>query len=382
MRTWVGRAAAVASVWLIVGGVFASESVAAPVADVSAPTSDSAEYVRFAQPGWWDTRRRGVSGDERWMHADFPSECYQQDGSAGGVSASAWQVVWAYPQSRESSAAKKVMTTRMALAQTSSMFSASAQRRIRGSKDFYRRSLSPRWVTTRHCEVRVRPVAVPDAVYHLGPHPMVAGGIRDWLFERGFSSPRRKVLVLLQDYPDYRKTGFPQSVMFQPVAENWAGSLGDRRAGLDNVGNYNAFAFVNAWWPRSGARDASARAAVMSDTIVHEMLHAMGAVPRLNNNTANQGHPSECNDVLCYNGGYTGERYVCGGKSGWGSRDAFRIDCGHNDYFSASGDGGLVRQSWADVWPNVADSPFLYGNPQPTLTQLAAGADAVANRPR
>lgn len=362
---------------MLIVGVVAGPAVARPADDQTAPVGVSATYGRFAQSGWWDQRRRYADGADRWVHEDYPTECFQNDQRAGGVAASAWQVLWAYPASHASQAAQKLGTTRAALAQASSIFAASAERTITNRREFYRRSLSPRWVTALGCEIAVQPIRVPDTIYHLGPHPFTGGGMRDWLFERGFTAANRKYLVLLQDYPDYTETGYGMWSMFRPVAENWAATTGDRRVGLDNVGNYNAFAFVHAWWPRTGAVRATVRAAEVGQTIAHEMVHAMGAVPRVNHNEENPGHPSECNDVLCYNSGHVGERYVCGRKWSWLPKDEFRLDCGRNDYYTVAGDGGRVRQAWANWWPNLADSPFLYGNPQPSRAQLVAGRAAI-----
>jgi hypothetical protein len=109
------------------------------------------------------------------------------------------------------------------------------------------------------------------------------------------------------------------------------------------------------------------------------MVHALGAMapgaPHLNG--ANPGHPSDCNDILCYGDGYPGELYDvgCGGVRDGAGVAAARLDCNQDDYFSAAGgppwapvaEGAWTAQRWS-----ISHSSFLYGNPQPTAAQLAA----------
>jgi hypothetical protein len=340
-------------------------------------------YAAFARQGnkrpWWN-RPSGVPGGD-WVYPYFPAACYQADRRAGGTNASAWQVLWAYPDDAPSRLAPNLDVMRLAIRGAQSVFAASAGRYVGNKRQLFRRSLAPRFVTTSRCQPDVRAVRVPRSVYATGKvwqgdpsgTPFGAGTITDWLLQHGYDQPNRKYLVVLQSSPSYQH-------YWAGISENLAAQAG--RAGetptLDNPANYTSFSYVDASWMLTGRSVADAANA--SQLIAHEMTHALGAMTASapHDSRANPLHPTDCWDLLCSNPPTSGQTYSngCGPANGWEvprlARGYLRLDCNRDDYWAPATDTGRGAAAWTRTRWAVSSSSFLYGNPQPSRAQLAA----------
>jgi hypothetical protein len=340
-------------------------------------------YAAFSrQPGkrpWW-SRRSGIPGGD-WVYPYFPTSCYQADKRAGGVDASAWQVLWVYPDTSASRLTSLLDVMRLSVRGAQSVFAASAGRFIRNRRQLFAHSLAPRFVTTSRCQPDVRPVRVPASVYNTGhvwtndpsATPFGAGTITDWLLDHGYDQPNRKYLVVLQSTPSYRH-------YWAGISEDLAAKAGDAGEGptLDNPANYTSFSYVDASWAFTGRTVADA--AYAAQLIAHEMTHALGAMTESapHESRANPLHPTDCWDLLCSNPPTGGQTYTngCGTPSGWQTdrlaRGYLSLDCNRDDYWAPATDAGRRAAPWTRTRWAVSSSSFLYGNPQPTRTQLAA----------
>ena len=328
---------------------------------------------------WWN-RPSGVPGGD-WVYPYFPTACYQADKRAGGVNASAWQVLWVYPDSAPSRLAQSLDVMRLSVRGAQSVFAASAGRYIRNRRQLFAHSLAPRFVTTSRCQPDVRAVRVPASVYNSGhvwgndpsATPFGTGTVTDWLLRHGYDQPHRKYLVVLQSTPSYPH-------YWAGISEDLAAQAGDagERPTLDNPANYTSFSYVDAASALTGRRVADA--AYAAQLIAHEMTHALGAMTESapHDSTANPLHPTDCWDLLCSNPPTSGQTYRngCGPANGWETarlaRGYLRLDCNRDDYWAPATDQGRRAPSWTRQRWAVSSSSFLYGNPQPTRAQLAA----------
>lgn len=331
---------------------------------------------------WWN-RPSGAHGAD-WVYPYFPAACYQADARAGGTAASAWQVLWVYPDNRPNRLATRLRTVRLSVRGAQSVYAASAGRYLRNQGDLFARSLAPRFVTTARCQPDVRPVKVPASVYDTGrvwpgsssPTPFGPGTVTDWLLAHGYDRPNRKYLVILQSSPSY--------------APGWAGISEDLAAGagsgdgrgdetptLDNPANYTSFSYVDSSWVFLGGRDV-ADTVYPAQLIAHEMTHSLGAMTASapHDSSVNPLHPTDCWDLLCYDNQTAGQTYSngCGTKATASdlARSHLRLDCNRDDYWAPATDAGAPAAAWTRQRWAVSSSSFLYGNPQPTAAQLAA----------
>lgn len=340
-------------------------------------------YAAFARQkgrrAWWN-RPSGVPGGD-WVYPYFPTACYQADRRAGGTNASAWQLLWVYPDNAASTLAPNLDVTRLAIRGAQSLFAASAGRYIRNRAQLFTHSLAPRFVTTTRCQADVRAVRVPAVVFNTGhvwsgdpsATPFGAGTVTEWLLKHGYKQPNRKYLVVLQSSPSYTH-------YWAGISENLAAQAG--RAGespsLDNPANYTSYSFLDASWVFDGRSVADA--AYPAQLIAHEMTHALGAMTESapHDSRVNPLHPTDCWDLLCSNPPTGGQTYSngCGTSRGWMepriARGYLRLDCNRDDYWAPATDGGLRAATWTRVRWAVSSSSFLYGNPQPTRAQLLA----------
>ncbi|GAB7002810.1 hypothetical protein JCM18899A_02810 [Nocardioides sp. AN3] len=330
---------------------------------------------------WWN-RRSGIAGAD-WVYPYFPAACYQTDAAAGGTSASAWQVLWVYPDNQSPTARANVRDIRLMVRGTQSLFAASARRYLRNQRQLFARSLAPRFVTTAGCQADVRPVRVPSSVYNTGnvwdpgssATPFGAGTLTEWLLTHGFNAPNRKYLVFLQSSPAYAHT-------WTGISEDPANSTGtgsDETPTRDNPANYTSFSYVDLSSSLSGGPGLG-DLTYPTQVMAHEMTHALGAMTASapHENKANPLHPTDCWDLLCYNPPTKGQSYAngCGGASGWMqarlARGYLRLDCNRDDYWAPATDSGLPAAAWTARRWAVSSSSFLYGNAQPTPSQLRA----------
>lgn len=328
---------------------------------------------------WWN-RPSGVAGGD-WVYPYFPTACYQADRRAGGTSASAWQVLWVHPDDRPSSLAPNLGVLRLSVRGAQSIFAASAGRYVRSRRQLFAHSLAPRFVTTSRCQPDVRAVGVPASVYDTGhvwsgdpsATPFGPGTVTDWLLRHGYDRPNRKYLVVLQSSPSYTH-------YWAGISEDLAAQAGrgGETPSLANPANYTSFSYVDAAWVLDGRGVADS--AYPAQLIAHEMTHALGAMTESapHESRANPLHPTDCWDLLCSNPPTSGQTYAngCGDVDGWRTarlaRGYLRLDCNRDDYWAPATDAGLRAAAWTRTRWAVSSSSFLYGNPQPTPTQLAA----------
>jgi hypothetical protein len=330
---------------------------------------------------WWN-RRSGLR-DAEWIYPSFPAACYQADRAAGGASASAWQVLWVYPDTESDTHARYLRAVRQSVRGAQSLFAASAGRYIRNQRQLFAHSLAPRFVTTSTCQADVRAVRVPASVYAKGlvwqgspsATPFGGGTVTDWLLKHGYDAPNRKYLVLLQSRPAYDHTW--AGISEDPAAD--APSLPAAEAPTrDNPANYTTFSYLDVTWylsPRPEPADITYPAQLMA----HEMTHAMGAMTAdaPHESALNPLHPTDCWDLLCYNPPTKGQTYSngCGGSTGWEparlARGYLRLDCNRDDYWAPATDSGQPAAAWTTRRWAVSSSSFLYGNAQPTAAQLS-----------
>ncbi|WP_091120255.1 hypothetical protein [Nocardioides terrae] len=329
---------------------------------------------------WWNTRS-GISGAD-WVYPYFPTACYQRDRAAGGTNASAWQVLWVHPDDQPSAAARHTREVRLMVRGGQSLFAASAGRYLRNRRQLYTRSLAPRFVTTRGCQADVHDVAVPAGVYNTGhvwdgstsATPFGSGTLTEWLQTHGYNAPNRKYVVFLQSSPFYAHgwTGISEDLA------NSAQSGANETPTLDNPANFSSFSYVDLSWFLDGSGDLG-ELSYPTQVMVHEMIHGLGAMtPSAPHESAtNPLHPTDCWDLLCYNPPTGGQTYTngCGNASGWKewrlARGYMRLDCNRDDYWAPATDTGLAAAAWTKKRWAVSSSSFLYGNPQPSESQLA-----------
>lgn len=362
---------------------------AAPAPDGERPKVARA-YRDFARPqagapAWWTSAR-----DDDWNPPEFPRVCSQADAAHGGDAASAWQVLWLYPEDEAPTYAAQLADVRAAARVVQSIYAASAQRYVRAQNAVFARSLAPRFLTDPStCEAAVTAVPVPPAIYHRGRpagqgmfDPFGQGDILGWLMHAGFNAPNRKYVALMQSSPAYPH-------VWKGISENLAAGAGgklvpDERPDLDNEANYTSYSFLDLGLMSPAPGPRSKRPSDLALTMAHEMAHALGAMspsaPHRNTSTAPGStgplHPTDCWDLLCYGHYAPGQTYSgeCGRKGDAISLPAWRmrLDCGRDDYFAPATDSGLPEAAWANSRWAVHRSSFLYGNPQPTAEQLAA----------
>lgn len=348
------------------------------------PSDRGFQLTRLGSHGgqpWW-TRRSKETG---WVYPRFPVACFDRDTAHGGVSASAWQVLWAYPHGEPDQLSVQRRNLRLTVRATQSIFAASAQRVLVDEQSLFTRSLAPRFVTTRTCRADIRSVAVPPEVFDRagGPQgawggPYGAGTMTEWLLRQGFSAPNRKYVVLLQRPPAYLHEWFGISENAAAGA-GWGGPSEDPT--LANPANFTSFSYLDmAQVLQLGGSDRR-RAARLGVSMAHEMTHAMGAMtasaPHRNLAPDSGGplHPTDCWDLLCYGPMTPGETYTSAcGRELVRTRviHAARLDCGRDDYWAPATDTGLPEAPWANQRWAVHRSSFLYGNPQPSAELLEA----------
>lgn len=104
--------------------------------------------------------------------------------------------------------------------------------------------------------------------------------------------------------------------------------------------------------------------------VVHEIVHMLGGVQTSAPHSTAGNHCNDGNDPLCYNDGTARSKQ----NNDCPRVDAFRLDCGHNDYFSTQPPrGSYLATHW-----NVANSSFLIGGgpPMPVVPGAPQAVDA------
>lgn len=284
----------------------------------------------FGTSGWWNRPVPGSSDpDSRWMYASLPIAC---DDSA--PAAKAFQTLWLYPSGSISTLDRRKV--RRVLRAAASVFAASERRVIAGVADLLA-SRSPRFVTNSGCNPTVSEVPVPATYF-------ASGDISDlwtWLRGQGYDDPGRKYLELTQHPlaagPATTETYYDVN---QPDPAHQAANTVSSQITID------------------ASRPKFIDVSNLGAEVAHEMAHSLGAMgtdmPHYNLASAYGGHPTDCNDILCY--GYGPGTPGATFTDCPSNRDTYRLDCGHDDYFTkATGGWTLVR------W-NVENSTYLWGN--------------------
>jgi hypothetical protein len=301
-----------------------------------------------------------------------------------------FQAVWLYPSGSTNlfTQARIIKSTEWALKAASFDISASAYRTFSNEATEMSKSLAPRWVTTTGystsaagitgddqwgCDIWVKQQSMPASVYNAMSTDAGFDAALAWLRSNGYNAPNRKYVVLMQNQT-------PTSTKWGGLTEEVDLSGDNDEPGLDSQFNhpgvYNAqFSVINEGFAgylgdmyTPGDINESTYS---SDTIAHEMTHAMGGVlySAPNANLAhNPGHPTDCYDIMCYGNDEpsgVGTEYTSAGES-YTKCDAWqsaRLDCGKDDYF-APGSDTSGRAAWTLLtrWA-VSSSPWLWGNP-------------------
>lgn len=355
-------------------------------------------YSDFAyhsgQTAWWNLTNGADEGyDFNWNNWPVPS-------GANGLDAA--QVLWLHDANESSMHDTRVGLVRNGIRGAVSIFAASAQRFIYNDDDNRLNSLTPRIITNSDGSIQVIDIAVPHSVWTA--HDSYAddggtgsngfrtncfcdawdtpGGLIPWLQSQGYNRPDRKYIALLQG-------GWPTS--WGPAYAGAAGLTGN---------DGNDYLDPN---PATNREDGGATSSTYSlidpttvigdpdnlaDYIAHEYTHNLGAVESQdpqdniaanssNGKDNNPGHPTQCNDLLCYGGTaggapentitWPGETYTdC-----TPARAAYRLDCLDDDYWAPAQQSNDGRNSWSRANPSpwtqtywaVSNSSFLWGNP-------------------
>lgn len=329
-----------------------------------APAQAAENYTPFKAAGWWDkVNPAATQTDGQYLWAQFPVAC-----NAGPNSTPSVHVLWLHPDSVASNFTSRDVNVRNAIRAAGSMYSASARRFVASQADQQATSLSPKWLTTSTCAITVTPVAVPAALFNSGTWDNWP--VREWLHDQGYNRADRKYVGLLQQVPGGSFTGF-----WRDHSDNYARGTVDPT--IENPANYGSYSFIatsNLAIGADGTAGSLSKSLAHGMSIAHELTHSLGALATgaPHENASNPGHPTDCNDILCYGGEGAGETVVCGTAPSYVNRPASRLDCNRDDYFTATGDEGTLEQAWSVTRWNTAHSSFLWGNPNPTPEQIAA----------
>lgn len=302
-------------------------------------------------------------GADVWQYQDYPIACN------GNLNNRAFEALWVYPTERGTTPSldANLGKIRAMLRSVTSIVAASADpgSPITSPADL-KNHLAPRWVTVDGpssgiCHPKITKVAVPTATLR-GP----ISGTWSYLRSHGYNEPNRKYLSLIE----YKY------IEADAGGKDWAGV--DDGAGFADYADTTPNSDLNGSGQFSVASwdDGLGYDGRISETIAHEMTHALGAVltPAPHRNPQNGAHPSDCYDLMCYGKSIgPGQNYLtaCGSDGTptddeqFNSRKSYRLDCNDDDYF-APGAPYMVAADGSHYW-NAANSAYLWTNPQPTV---------------
>lgn len=293
----------------------------------------------FEAIGWWNVGSPTDDTPQRkWTYHKFPVTCNDSP------SLPAIQVLWVTKPGQTPSIDDPTIRdqVRNDLNRATSIFAASAQT-VATSDPALLTNLTPRFITWQQNNGRCYPilerVEVPAATFDTS-----IPAVWSYLRSIGYNSPTRKYLTLTQTHPG---------------TQPWAGMAefpGDLDADDKSPGNdaNNGSHLLVVVRPQSITK-------YIAKTVAHELGHSLGAVAEgaPHRNTSNQWHPSDCLEIMCYFGLHSvpGQQNVCG-YDALGNPEAYRLDCGKDDYFNTAPAPG----SYLDTHFNIAtESTYLWG---------------------
>ena len=345
------------------------------------------------QPGWFNRASDSGSWSFRhWSYAGYPLNCGAR--ADGGP---AYQFIYAQ---RAGDTHASLLETRRArirgvVRRASSVFAASAARVV-DSAATKLADHSPRIVTFRgasgRCQVAFKRVSVPADVWKREPYENYDNdgdpstpprqGIFAWLRAHGYDRPERRYVVLEQG-PGVWNPGGGAAI----IAADGTFLPYDDQPGPQNH-NEAAGTWIVVSVRQDGSSLDPSSTGNLGEVLAHEWAHTLGAelrtAPHYNSANPNKDHPSDCADLLCYNVyDADGQHYdACGGASAdtyqafrtdptdpeWGlnapqvNRDAYRLDCGRDDYWGVDATTG-ADLPWTSTRWSTSHSRWLWGNP-------------------
>jgi hypothetical protein len=382
---------AVAALALVAAGLLPPVAPIAPVAAAAGPMCGQASWsttnaagipAPMADDGWGDcpSAPRALWW-ARWSYPDYPLLCVPATSSQP-----AWQLVWVTDADRPKVPLidSRTRLVRTAVRRAVSVFAASRNAAITNPADLAVAS-TPRIVTVRgrdgRCEPRFVRVTVPHAVLQREPYQNwtdpetgeLQQGLWPWLEDHGFPARGDRRYITITDTAGV--WNFLGGATIIPCSGSAYGPV-DLRPGAQNCNQQGG-----TWMTLSTDNRVSDFRATgtgsFGERLAHEFAHGMGAVLEgaPNANEQNPLHPSDCADLLCYNGvDQDGQHYDrCGGSpvDTWAgfvasgastSRSAYRLDCGRDDYYAYRRRDGVVEErAWAAVRWAGEDNRFYWG---------------------
>lgn len=180
-----------------------------------------------------------------------------------------------------------------------------------------------RWATTPDCTPIVERIVVD------GPTSTRVTNWEALLRDAGMTRPDRIYMVIapVTALADKSLCGFASGSTSGPTVEE------------SDAGHGPRFSVVVCW---------------LNSTILHELLHNLGAVQAPSPNRTAGNHCTDGPDVMCYPDGHGAYRHDVCEQPAW-------IDCNADDYFDPSPEpGSFLTENF-----NTADSPYLWPNPAP-----------------
>lgn len=372
------------------------------------------DSVEFNGDTWGNFARSGAPanclGDIndnqcRWFYPDYQQNCLSPT-----TTGAAWQVLWIYDSTRDPnllwhrSSTANLADLRRLLRGSSSIYAASSEIDLiqaDGSvwADHKAASHEPRFITTAGgastaCHVAVTDVPVPATVLHkhlgqVNDHSVYSPGLAAYLNDIGYTANNRDYLLLTDSSGDLYNhcnpdnprsmtpgamavgpgihrslwgpygTGQPSDLIANPEDPNnarpdWGGGFAEICV---NNPYMNTISDPNHW-----------KAGGFAHNVAHEMGHLMGLDPKARNFINSTSHIDNEYGVMGPNQGE-----YCGNMN----RSGMRMDCNHDQYWSAIGYNQnaswihstyragdvLVRQT--PMW-SASQNAFLWGGPKPT----------------
>lgn len=293
---------------------------------------------RFEVSGWWNTGSPTTDTPERkWTYHQFPVTCNTNPALP------AIQVLWVTKPGQTSHLddPAKLNKIRNDFNRAASIFTASAKKVLTDDGSLLT-DKSPRFVTRQTSGGRCHPtftqVQIPAATYDAG-----YSAIWSHLRATGYNAANRKYLTMVQSIPG--------DDVYGGVAEIPGYYDGDNKT-MGSRANDGSHLLVVA--------NTSSLGGYVGAAIAHELGHSLGALASgsPNNNTRNIAHPTDCGEVMCYTPlRQLGQVNVCG-LDNYSNPEAYRLDCGKDDYFNNAPAPGSYLASHFNI---STDSTYIWG---------------------
>lgn len=328
----------------------------------------------FEVSGWWNTGSpTPESPSRKWTYHKFPITCNTN------AALPAFQVLWVTKpgQTVDLDDPAKLDVIRNDFNRIASIFAASAKK-VLSSDAALLTDKTPRFVTWQTAGGRCHPiferVQVSASIYDAG-YSSIWNALRTGNNSNAktYNAANRKYLSVTQT--------IPANDTYAGIAENPGYYDGaDKTTG--NAANSSSHLLV--------VSNAQHRGEDFGWTGAHEMGHALGALAQLapHNNLSAIMHPTDCLEVMCYQpiGDTPGQVNVCG-LSNYSNPEAYRLDCGKDDYFNNSpGPANYLATHFnvstesTYIWGGGAVSGFAPPAPPPSVHVETPHAAAVGHR--